>query len=110
MRSGRPAGEDRGDALACEGEDVLEDGVVFRHSSDEFLLTAAQPNAGYLSSLIGGLDVEVLDVLGGFLVFGDVVAAAASKIEPATGHALRKFLLEQRHVGAGKVISGEDQH
>jgi aminomethyltransferase len=41
---------------------VLEDGVVFRHSSDEFLLTAAQPNAGYLSSLIGKLDVEVLDV------------------------------------------------
>ena len=41
---------------------VLEDGVVFRHSSDEFLLTAAQPNAGYLTSLIGKLDVEVLDV------------------------------------------------
>jgi aminomethyltransferase len=41
---------------------VLEDGVVLRHSSDEFLLTAAQPNAGYLASLVGRLDVEVLDV------------------------------------------------
>ena len=40
---------------------VLEDGVVFRHSPDEFLLTAAQPNAGYLSSLVGRLDVEVVD-------------------------------------------------
>lgn len=31
--------------------------------------------------------------------------AAASKIEPATGHALRKFLLEQRHVrGMARVL------
>ena len=31
--------------------------------------------------------------------------AAASKIEPATGHALRKFLLEQRHVrGMARVV------
>ena len=40
---------------------VLEDGVLFRHSGDEFLLTAAEPNLGYLRSLIGDLEVEVLD-------------------------------------------------
>ncbi len=44
---------------------VLEDGVVFRHSPTEFFLTAAEPNAGYFSDLIGKMDVEVVDVLGG---------------------------------------------
>jgi aminomethyltransferase len=41
---------------------VLEDGVLLRHSADEFLLSAAQPNAGYLRSLVGHLDVEIVDV------------------------------------------------
>lgn len=40
---------------------VMEDGVIFRYSSDEFLLTSAEPNLGYLRSLIGRLDVEVVD-------------------------------------------------
>ena len=29
---------------------VLEDGVLFRHSDDDFLLTAAEPNLGYLET------------------------------------------------------------
>ncbi|HQR26247.1 MAG TPA: aminomethyltransferase family protein [Nocardioides sp.] len=41
---------------------VLEDGVVFRHSDNEFLLTAAEPNLGYLADLVGRLDVTVEDV------------------------------------------------
>jgi aminomethyltransferase len=41
---------------------VLEDGVLFRHSADEVMLTTARPNAGYFTSLIGRLDVEVVDV------------------------------------------------
>ncbi len=41
---------------------VLEDGVVFRHSGDEFLLTAAEPQLGYLSDLKGRLQVEIEDV------------------------------------------------
>ena len=36
---------------------VLEDGVVFRHSANDFLLTAAEPNLGYFSDLIGRLEV-----------------------------------------------------
>jgi len=40
---------------------VMEDGVIFRHAPDEFLLTAAEPNLGYLRSLTGRLDVEVID-------------------------------------------------
>jgi aminomethyltransferase len=45
---------------------VLEDGVLFRHSADDFLLTAAEPNLGYLTDLAGGLEVTVEDVTDAF--------------------------------------------
>jgi aminomethyltransferase len=41
---------------------VLEDGVLFRHSENEFLLTCAEPNVGYLRDLVGRLQVEIEDV------------------------------------------------
>jgi aminomethyltransferase len=40
---------------------VLEDGVVFRHADNEFLLTSAEPNLGYLSDLVGRLEVSIED-------------------------------------------------
>ncbi|HEX9644098.1 MAG TPA: aminomethyltransferase family protein [Acidimicrobiia bacterium] len=41
---------------------VLEDGVVLRHSADEFLLTAAEPNLAYLRGLVGYEQVEIEDL------------------------------------------------
>ena len=41
---------------------VLEDGVLFRHAEDDWLLTAADPNLGYLDCLIGRLRVSIEDV------------------------------------------------
>ncbi len=41
---------------------VLEDGVFFRHSETEFLLTCARPNFSYFSALMGTLEVEIEDV------------------------------------------------
>jgi aminomethyltransferase len=41
---------------------ILEDGVLFRHSDNEFLLTCAEPNVGYLRDLVGRLQVEIEDV------------------------------------------------
>ncbi len=41
---------------------VIEDGVVFRHSSDHFLLTAAEPNLAYFADRVGGMKVEIRDV------------------------------------------------
>jgi aminomethyltransferase len=41
---------------------VMEDGVVFRHSDNEFFMTAARPNLGYFTDLAGRLDVEITDV------------------------------------------------
>jgi aminomethyltransferase len=38
---------------------LLEDGVLFRHSETEFMLTAAEPNLGYLRDLVGRLDVSI---------------------------------------------------
>jgi len=40
---------------------VLEDGVLFRHSGDEFLLTAAEPNLSYLQDRALGKRVEIVD-------------------------------------------------
>lgn len=41
---------------------VNEDGVVFRHASDDFLLTAAEPNLSYFRQLIGCDRVEITEV------------------------------------------------
>jgi aminomethyltransferase len=40
---------------------VMEDGVLYRFASDEFLLTAAEPNLGYLRRLARPFDVEIVD-------------------------------------------------
>lgn len=44
-----------------DGGYLLEDGVLFRHSSDEFLLTSARPNLGFLQDHGRRMDVEVID-------------------------------------------------
>jgi aminomethyltransferase len=41
---------------------VMEDGVVFRHSATDFLLTAARPNLGWFADHRGRLRVEIEDV------------------------------------------------
>ena len=41
---------------------VLEDGVVFRHSANDFLLTAAEPNLSFLQNQIGSMQVRVEQV------------------------------------------------
>ncbi len=45
---------------------VLEDGVLFRHAPDEFLLTAARPNLGFLQDQVRRLNVEVIDASDDF--------------------------------------------
>lgn len=41
---------------------VVEDGVVFRMSSDEFMLTSAEPNFSYFRNLVGSLRVSIDDI------------------------------------------------
>ncbi|MGZ4427025.1 MAG: aminomethyltransferase family protein [Nocardioidaceae bacterium] len=45
---------------------VMEDGVVFRHSANDFLLTAARPNLGWFADLVGRLRVGIEDVSDGY--------------------------------------------
>src|ERR687886_1737571 len=41
---------------------VMEDGVVFRHSETDFLVTAARPNLGWFDGHRGRLRVQIEDV------------------------------------------------
>lgn len=53
--------------LWCDdGGYVLEDGVLFRTASDEFLLTAAEPNLGYLRRLARPFDAEIVEATEDF--------------------------------------------
>jgi len=45
-----------------DGGYVLEDGVLFRHSPTDFMLTCAEPNLGYFRDLVGRLRVEMEEV------------------------------------------------
>jgi aminomethyltransferase len=45
---------------------VMHDGVVFRHSADEFLLTAARPALSWFQELGSRMRVELEDVTDGF--------------------------------------------
>jgi aminomethyltransferase len=45
---------------------VMEDGVVFRHADDDFLLTAARPNLSWFQGLAGRLRVQLEDVSDDF--------------------------------------------
>jgi aminomethyltransferase len=45
-----------------DGGAVIEDGVVFRYSDTEYLLTSAEPNLAYFRGLVGYEQVEIEDV------------------------------------------------
>jgi aminomethyltransferase len=45
---------------------VMEDGVIFRHSDTEFMLTAAEPNMAYFQDLAGGMSVAIEDISDDF--------------------------------------------
>ncbi|MGH3510634.1 MAG: aminomethyltransferase family protein [Nocardioidaceae bacterium] len=61
IRSCRP-GHAQYTVWCDDGGFLLEDGVLFRHSENEWLLTAAAPNLGYLDDQIGRLAVGIEDV------------------------------------------------
>jgi aminomethyltransferase len=64
---------------------VNEDGVVFRHGPDEFLLTAAEPNLSYFHNLIGYDGVEIADVsdqYGSLAIQGPRAHAILSQLTP----------------------------
>ena len=66
---------------------VVEDGVILRHGSSEFVLTAAEPNLAYFAELIGRLDVSIEEVSDDWAVLAvqgprsrDLLAALAPPV------------------------------
>jgi aminomethyltransferase len=92
--------------LWCDGDGwVLEDGVVFRHSADEFWLTAAEPNLGYLADLVGWLDVAIEDIserFGALAVQGPASRTVVSALAPEA-ESLPFFGLTEAKVGGVPV-------
>ena len=67
---------------------VMEDGVVFRHSESEFVLTAARPTLGWFADLTGRLRVQVEDVsddYGVLAVQGPRSRAVLASLMPEVG-------------------------
>ena len=84
---------------------VLEDGVVFRHSADEFLLTAAEPNLSFLENQRNSLEVQIDDVSSDhamLVVQGPRSRAVLSSLAPEVGD-LGFFGHAQAKVGGSEV-------
>ena len=92
--------------LWCDDQGyVLEDGVVFRHSDTEFFMTTAEPNLGFLTDLVGRLDVtieEVTDEYGMLAVQGPRSREIIAKLAPEITD-LPFFALTQAKIGGSAV-------
>lgn len=92
--------------LWCDDQGyVLEDGVVFRHSDTEFFMTTAEPNLGFLTDLVGRLDVtieEVTDEYGMLAVQGPRSREILAKLAPEIAD-LPFFALTQAKIGGSAV-------
>lgn len=85
---------------------VIEDGVILRLSSNEFILTSARQNQAYLDGLIGILDVTVEDVsdqYGALAVQGPYAREILTKLTPDIAD-LGYFRLVESKIGDAPVI------
>jgi aminomethyltransferase len=84
---------------------VMDDGVVFRHSENDFLLTAARPSLGWFADLAGRLRVsfeDVSDEYGVLAVQGPRSRAVLAALAPETA-SLAYFEHTAAKVGAAPV-------
>lgn len=84
---------------------VLEDGVVFRHAVDDFLLTAAEPNLSFLLGHVGSLDVGIEDVSGDYAMLavqGPHSRAVLATLAPEIAE-LSYFAHAQAKIGGSEV-------
>lgn len=85
---------------------VMEDGVAFRHSSTDFMLTAARPNLGYLEDLIGRHHVQIEDVSDAYGVLAVQGPRSREVLAALTGgeaEALRFFDLAPTKIASAPV-------
>lgn len=84
---------------------VVEDGVVFRHSSDHYLLTAAEPNLAWFDARIGRRRVQIEDVsaqYGSLAVQGPRSRGVLAALAPEVG-SLRYFHHTPAKMGGAAV-------
>ncbi len=84
---------------------VMEDGVVFRHSETDFLLTAARPNLGWFADHRGRARVEIEDVSDDFgilAVQGPSSRAVLAELAPEVA-SLRFFAHTSVKIGSVPV-------
>jgi len=84
---------------------VLEDGVVFRHSDNEFFMTTAEPNLGYLADLVGRLDVAIEEATEDYAMLavqGPRSRAILAKVAPEVDN-LAFFELGDAKIGSSAV-------
>ena len=86
---------------------VNEDGVVFRHSADEFLLTAAEPNLAYFLDLVGYDRVEIEEVSEQFGSLAIQGPRAHADAEPVGSRGERARLLRP-HARQDRQRPGDD--
>jgi hypothetical protein len=94
---------------------VLEDGVLFRHSETEFLLTCAEPNLGYFRDLVGRLEVELEDAtthFGMLAVQGprsrDILAQLAPEVT-GLGRSEHREVVRAEAPALGPALAGDRQ-
>lgn len=85
---------------------ILEDGVVLHVAEDEYWLTAAEPNLGYFSRLIGYEDVEVTDITEdyGILALQGPLALQVVGALTKAGHNLKYFDLVKTKIAGKQVV------
>lgn len=92
--------------LWCDdGGFVMEDGVVMRQAADDFLLTAAEPQLAYFTSLVGRLAVEVTEVTddyGALALQGPRSRLVLSEVAPEVAD-LKFFGLTSAKIGDTEV-------
>jgi aminomethyltransferase len=84
---------------------VVEDGVVLRHATDDYMLTSAEPNFAYFADAVGRHRVEIEDVseqFGVLAVQGPSSRAILSGLDPRVAK-LEYFGLTKARIGGVPV-------
>lgn len=87
---------------------VIEDGVILRHSTNDFLLTAAEPNLAYFADLIGRDDVRIEEVshnIGVLAVQGPRSRDLVSRLVPGAATIPYFGLATGKIAGASVTVS-----
>jgi len=83
---------------------VMEDGVAFRHSDNEFFMTAARPNLGFFQDLAGRLDVEITDVSDDYGVLAVQGPRSRAVLAELTGDIAGLRYFEHTETKIGKAV------